>query len=66
MIFSMHRGDEGSCARTGAVRLCESWFDGQKVINDSSSDMVADIILGLAAQPAEREDSIIVEDLLGW
>jgi len=48
-----------------SIRLCESWFDGQKLINDSDADRSRDIILGLAALPAEKEDHIIVEDLLG-
>jgi len=48
-----------------SIRLCESWFDGQKLINDSDTDRSRDIILGLAALPAEKEDHIIVEDLLG-
>ena len=61
----VYRGDESSCGQTDVIRLCETWFDGQKKINDSSSDLVADIILGLSAQPAEREDAVIVEDLLG-
>ena len=51
----VYRGDESSCGQTDVIRLCETWFDGQKKINDSSSDLVADIILGLSAQPAERE-----------
>ena len=34
-------------------------------INDSERDLTRDILLGLAAQPAEMEDHIIVEDLLG-
>ena len=65
IMICVYRGDESSCGQTDVIRLCETWFDGQKKINDSSSDLVADIILGLSAQPAEREDAVIVEDLLG-
>ena len=64
-MICAYRGDESSCGQTDVIRLCETWFDGQKKINDSSSDLVADIILGLSAQPAEREDAVVVEDLLG-
>ena len=51
-------------SRRRHTRLQGDW-SSDVCSSDLSSDLVADIILGLSAQPAEREDAVIVEDLLG-
>lgn len=53
------------CNLEKTLRLCNSWFDGQHIISSSSRDLVEGIITGAIAQRAEKEDAIIVEDLLG-
>ncbi|XP_067931933.1 dual oxidase 1-like [Watersipora subatra] len=57
---------ESGCGADQPIRLCESWFDGQRLIEEYEGDLARNILLGLAAMPAEREDQIIAEDLLDY
>ncbi|KHN77089.1 Dual oxidase 1 [Toxocara canis] len=43
-----------------ALRLCQNWWNAQDIVQEYSVD---EIVLGMASQIAEREDSIVVEDL---
>uniref|UniRef100_A0A0M3KH77 Dual oxidase (inferred by orthology to a D. melanogaster protein) n=1 Tax=Anisakis simplex TaxID=6269 RepID=A0A0M3KH77_ANISI len=43
-----------------ALRLCQNWWNAQDIVQEYSVD---EIVLGMASQISEREDSIVVEDL---
>uniref|UniRef100_A0A915PEP6 NAD(P)H oxidase (H2O2-forming) n=1 Tax=Setaria digitata TaxID=48799 RepID=A0A915PEP6_9BILA len=43
-----------------ALRLCQNWWNAQDIVQEYSVD---EIVLGMASQIAEGEDSIVVEDL---
>ncbi|VDK46757.1 unnamed protein product [Anisakis simplex] len=45
-----------------ALRLCQNWWNAQDIVQEYSVD---EIVLGMASQISEREDSIVVEDLRG-
>ncbi len=45
-----------------ALRLCQNWWNAQDIVHQYSVD---EIVLGMASQIAESEDSIVVEDLRG-
>ncbi len=45
-----------------AIRLCQNWWNAQDIVSHFGLE---DIVLGMASQISEREDSIIVSDLRG-
>jgi len=44
------------------IRLCSTWWDAQDVI---SRDGIDELLMGLASQIAEREDSVLCSDVRG-
>ena len=61
-------GENSSCtfrqdvAGFPGIRLCQNWWNAQDVVSESSLE---ELVLGMASQIAEREDSIIVSDIRG-
>jgi hypothetical protein len=45
-----------------ALRMCQNWWNAQDIVIEYSVD---EIVLGMASQIAETEDSIIIDDLRG-
>uniref|UniRef100_A0A914V1Z1 Uncharacterized protein n=1 Tax=Plectus sambesii TaxID=2011161 RepID=A0A914V1Z1_9BILA len=43
-----------------ALRMCQNWWNAQDIVQEYSVD---EIVLGMASQIAETEDSIIIDDL---
>ncbi|KAK0174536.1 hypothetical protein PV327_010296 [Microctonus hyperodae] len=48
--------------RTGkpAIRLCSTWWDSDEVV---SNNTINELIMGMASQLAEREDSLLTDDI---
>lgn len=56
------RMESGTHHRYKNIRTCDSFWNSQDAVLESG---VEEILLGMASQPAEREDNVIVEDLRG-
>uniref|UniRef100_A0A0K0DSC4 NAD(P)H oxidase (H2O2-forming) n=1 Tax=Strongyloides stercoralis TaxID=6248 RepID=A0A0K0DSC4_STRER len=66
MLFRKKRTSKKECVFRNdiggfeALRLCQNWWNAQDIVQEYTVD---EIILGMASQISEAEDTIIVEDL---
>lgn len=45
------------------MRLCNTFWEPNDIVNATKEDVVQNILLGMMSQAAEAEDNLIVDDL---
>lgn len=60
--FKLPNSLSSTSKQPSAIRLCSTWWDAQATIKDFGLE---ELIMGLASQIAEREDSVLCSDVRG-